>query len=210
MISYLENTRSYETVDSDNIAFEGGRTLGRFHLLVDDLDPGLLREPLPGFHYLPGYCDCYLQARKRYRKAITMDLDFCFTEADLRLEDGNVLEEALRNGIVDKRVIHGDPKISNMLFDEKSGSGVAMIDLDTVSAGLLQYDLGDCLRSFCNSSGEGAEERENVAFNCGLCRQVLAGYLSSGVILEREERYLLYQGAVPEMQELSPQVYSPA
>ena len=54
-----------------------------------------------------------------------------------------------------KRLIHGDPKLSNVMF-EPDGSGRArcMIDLDTVGRGHLAYELGDALRSWCNPAGE--------------------------------------------------------
>jgi Ser/Thr protein kinase RdoA (MazF antagonist) len=74
-------------------------------------------------------------------------------------------------------VIHGDPKLNNILFDASSGLAVAMIDLDTVKPGLIHYDLGDCLRSCCNRAGEGGAE--SVEFDVAICREVLAGYFAA-------------------------------
>ena len=81
-----------------------------------------------------------------------------------------------------------------MLLDSGSGRGVALIDLDTVARGLLMYDLGDCLRSFCNPGGETPGRPEAVGFDIGRCEEVLQGYAESGASLTKAERELVYQG----------------
>ena len=51
------------------------------------------------------------------------------------------------------RIVHGDPKINNVVFDE-ADRAVAWIDLDTVAPMPLAYELGDAWRSWCNPTGE--------------------------------------------------------
>jgi Ser/Thr protein kinase RdoA (MazF antagonist) len=58
-------------------------------------------------------------------------------------------------GSLPKRIIHGDPKLSNVLFERDLPSRArCMIDLDTVGRGYVAYELGDALRSWCNPAGE--------------------------------------------------------
>lgn len=45
------------------------------------------------------------------------------------------------------RPIHGDPKITNVMIDNFTGKGTAIVDLDTVKPGLIHYDFGDAVRS---------------------------------------------------------------
>lgn len=52
------------------------------------------------------------------------------------------------------RVIHGDLKISNVLFDDTLRQGRALVDLDTMARGSLAVEMGDALRSWCNPRGE--------------------------------------------------------
>lgn len=47
-------------------------------------------------------------------------------------------------------VIHGDPKLSNFLFNSDGTEVIAIIDLDTVQEGSVLYDLGDMIRSMAN------------------------------------------------------------
>jgi Ser/Thr protein kinase RdoA (MazF antagonist) len=54
-----------------------------------------------------------------------------------------------------KRTIHGDPKLSNVMFaHHPPAHALCMIDLDTVGRGHVAYELGDALRSWCNPAGE--------------------------------------------------------
>ena len=46
--------------------------------------------------------------------------------------------QSIRNSL-----IHGDPKLSNFLFDIQYKYVVSLIDLDTVSSGYLLTDLAD-------------------------------------------------------------------
>ena len=85
-----------------------------------------------------------------------------------------VLEDARRAGQLLVRVIHGDPKLDNLLFDSAGARVLGLIDLDTVQPGLIHYDLGDCVRSCCNTRGEGGEAPR---FDLRLCRALLEGYL---------------------------------
>ncbi len=85
------------------------------------------------------------------------------------------LEKAKNTGILKERVIHGDPKLNNILFDCKNGQAKSIIDLDTVKPGLLHYDIGDCLRSCCNSA---SEEHQFASFEIDVCEIILKNYLS--------------------------------
>jgi len=103
-----------------------------------------------------------------------------------------MLEDALEAGRLVPRIIHGDPKVNNILLDSRTGEAVAMIDLDTVKPGLLHYDLGDCLRSSCNPAGEEPEDLGAVSFDLDLARAVLEGYMATaGAVLGPDDLELI-------------------
>lgn len=193
-ITYIENTRSLESISCQEQADEVGRALGWFHSLVNDLPADDLHDTLPGFHETPRYlasfdsvCECYDPL------CDTPEITEAFDFIDTHRRYADVLEAERANGRLSSRVIHGDPKLDNVLFDIDSGLAVSLIDLDTVKPGLLHYDLGDCFRSCCNLAGESAGARKPV-FDLEIFRRILQGYLrEAGHILTHDDRELLYE-----------------
>jgi len=191
-VSFVENATSYETVKNDRHAREAGRALGKFHCLVSDLDPQRLHDTLPGFHITPDYITTYdtTMARWTYPEK-SGPVGYCADFVENRRQWVSVLEEVKEKNILKLRVVHGDPKISNIMIDNVSGWMVSLVDLDTVKAGLIHYDIGDCLRSCCNPLGEETAAYGQVRFDLGLCRAILEGYFfeAEGFLSDNDCRY---------------------
>ena len=155
-----------------------------FHHLISDLPVSQLADTLEGFHVTPAYLDRYdcvldrwldrAEPREVTESRLVSALAFV---ADGR-DGADVLEAACQRGELQRRPIHGDPKINNVMIDAGSGQAVGLIDLDTVKPGLVHYDIGDCLRSCCNPVGEEVTDLTTVRFDLDLCRSILEGYLS--------------------------------
>ena len=78
---------------------------------------------------------------------------------------------------VDRRICHGDLKISNVMFDRNDPDRAkCLVDLDTVGKQTLAYELGDALRSWCNRAGE-----DNVypVFDIDLFCAAMQGYATA-------------------------------
>jgi aminoglycoside phosphotransferase (APT) family kinase protein len=85
------------------------------------------------------------------------------------------------------RIGHGDPKISNFLFDT-GGRITGVIDLDTMAWTGVDIEIGDALRSWCNRASEDATHAE---FDLDVARAGLQGYLAGAPWLTPEERAAL-------------------
>ncbi len=84
------------------------------------------------------------------------------------------------------RVIHGDPKISNILFDA-AGKAKALVDLDTVNHRPVLVELGDAFRSWCG----GGEDDSKNRFSIPLFRAAWKGYRSNASFLKKtEQKYI--------------------
>ncbi len=192
-ISFIEGAQSFEKVRDVDHAREVGYALGMFHTLLDDLPPGELADTLEGFHITPLYLKHYDDVSPKAGVEKSPELDYCRKFVNERRTWAAVLEDAKAQGKLLPRIIHGDPKVDNVLIDNLTGQAVSIVDLDTVKPGLLQYDIGDCLRSACNLAGENTDALERVRFETDLCRAVFQGYLSVAKgFLTGNDFYYLY------------------
>jgi Ser/Thr protein kinase RdoA (MazF antagonist) len=85
------------------------------------------------------------------------------------------------------RVIHGDPKVSNILFGEDA-EAVAIIDLDTCNRRPLLVELGDAFRSWCGNE----EDDPKNKFCLRMFQSAWNGYKAGaeGFMTEEELKYL--------------------
>lgn len=87
-----------------------------------------------------------------------------------------------------RRIIHGDPKLSNFLFethDSAAGDRITgVIDLDTMARSAVSFDVGDAVRSWCNPR----KEDEEPEFNSEYAREVLGEYEEGAQDLTRGDR----------------------
>lgn len=82
------------------------------------------------------------------------------------------------------RIVHGDLKITNLLFEEAGSRATALIDLDTVAHGTLATELGDALRSWCNPT---SESDPAARFDLELFRSAVEGYSEAADGLRADE-----------------------
>lgn len=139
---------------TDAQAAAAGDLLARFHRDVRGLDIELHSKRL-GVHDTQHHLRTLKTALVEHRdhrnfKAINVIAQEIFAQADQL----PVLPE------LPDRLVHGDPKISNLVFDKTSGRGVCMIDLDTLAYMPVPLELGDAFRSWCNPRGEDTQRSE--------------------------------------------------
>jgi Ser/Thr protein kinase RdoA (MazF antagonist) len=193
-ISFIDGSRSYETIQNIEHAREAGYALGRFQSLISDLDTRKLYDTLEGFHIAPQYLQHYdeVLARSDLRKE-SPELKYCLQLVMKRRKWASILEDAKNQNRLFLRPIHGDPKVNNIMIDEITGQAVSLVDLDTVKPGLVHYDIGDCLRSCCNPLGEETNNIEDVHFETAICKAILQGYISiANCFLNKNDYSYLY------------------
>ena len=196
-ITFVNHSRSYDTVQSANHARETGYALGRFHNLVSDLSTEKMHDTLVGFHIMPHYLRQYDQVMAHGPQGIdSPEVRYCHRMIVERRDWAAVLENAKETGTLPLRTIHGDPKINNIMISNETGQAVSVIDLDTVKPGLVHYDIGDCLRSSCNPLGEDTLDFDNVHFETDLARAILEGYLSVANEFLTENDYVYLYDAI--------------
>ena len=178
LMEFIPDAVTLARIENDAQAREVGAVLGRFHRLVESLPSARLGLTLPGFHATPDYLERLLSVAKDADTAIdhAQEVRCCLDFVTARRGLAKALDTAWRAGQIVQRVTHGDPKLDNILFDRAGCHALALIDLDTVQPGLIQHDLGDCLRSCCNRVGEHTADSDGVRFDLSICAGILAGY----------------------------------
>ncbi len=191
-ISFIENAQSFDSVVNLDHAAEVGFAIGFFHTLVSDLPADRLKDTLEGFHVTPIYLGRYLAALEKRCTPASPDAVYCMDFIERRKGLAPILENAKADGKLALRIIHGDPKVSNVMIDTGTGLAVSIVDLDTVKPGLVHYDIGDCLRSCCNPLGEDPGNPDDVRFDPELCRALLRGYYSvaKGFLTEYDHNFI--------------------
>jgi Phosphotransferase enzyme family len=177
-ISFIDEAESFDTIRDIAQAQDVGYALGMFHRLISDLPPIDLADTLIGFHITPLYLQHYQQTLANTHVPASPEVNYALDFIRDRSAFASVLEQAKAQGKLPLRLMHGDPKINNVMFDRTTGQAISLVDLDTVKPGLVHYDIGDCLRSGCNPAGEETRQWESVRFEPDLCHSILQGYLS--------------------------------
>jgi Phosphotransferase enzyme family len=196
-ISYIQNSQSFDTIENIQHAREVGYALGMFHNLIGDLAPANLADTLPGFHITPAYLQQYEQILPLHTHTnISAEVKHCLQFVSDRTKWAHVLENAKAEGKLPLRLIHGDPKVNNVMFDTTTQKAVSIIDLDTAKPGLVHYDIGDCLRSGCNPAGEEIEDWQSVYFDTDLSQGILQGYLAIAKDFLTKNDYLYIYDAI--------------
>jgi Ser/Thr protein kinase RdoA (MazF antagonist) len=193
MMELIPDAISLAEIQSADEAREVGRVLGAFHRAGAGLPVKRFGISLPGFHATPEYLRRLHQVAGSARRGPEVEALLAFVDARQALAER--LDQERRAGRIPTRITHGDPKLDNILFSSDRRRALALIDLDTVQPGLIQHDLGDCLRSCCNRQGEGAADPRGACFDLDLCAEILDGYAAEtrGVLSEADVA-ALYQG----------------
>ncbi len=186
---FIERAHTVDQVTGSQQAREAARAFGQFQAQLADLPGGRLHETIAHFHDTGRRFEALqvaLQADVRNRAAaIRPELDFALE----RERDTQVLLRLLARGEVNERVTHNDTKINNVMFDDVTGCGVAVIDLDTVMPGLALYDFGDMVRTSTGTAAEDDPVPSRMRLDLSLYRAVVEGYLeTAGATLNAVER----------------------
>jgi Ser/Thr protein kinase RdoA (MazF antagonist) len=156
-----------DALTSPQQATAAGVLLGRFHSAVGTLEIEF-SQPRLGVHDTARHLSNLHLALKKHTNHPS------FQQASSLAERIFAQAEALPDfSLLPDRVVHGDPKISNLIFDSQSGDGVCMVDLDTLAHMPVALEMGDAFRSWCNPKGE---DDTHGSFSLELFAAAVKGY----------------------------------
>ena len=174
---FVEGTESFDLCTGPEQAHAAASAFAQFQSQLRGFDAGGLRETIPNFFSTPFRL-------QQLRDAIEADsagrVASCGEELSFaleRAESAGVIEKHLERGTIPHRVVHGDTKLNNVLFDVNTGKARCIVDLDTCMPGYSLYDFGDLVRFTAATAAEDEADLERVGMDLELYRALAAGYL---------------------------------
>ncbi|MGB6187560.1 MAG: aminoglycoside phosphotransferase family protein, partial [Aeromonas molluscorum] len=184
--------RTYMMVEKPEHLYTTGKILGKFQEQLSDFSVEDLYETIPNFHDTKKRYEDFIDAVEKDNKG---RVAFCLEDiafAMKRAKDTELLVDMLEEGKLPLRVTHNDTKFNNVMIDDITGEGIALIDLDTVMPGLSLYDFGDAIRSGATTALEDEADLSKVNFDIDLYEHFTKGYLEAAkyALTETEIEYL--------------------
>jgi Ser/Thr protein kinase RdoA (MazF antagonist) len=187
MFIFIRDHRSYERVDSQHKAFEGGRITGRFQAMLADLPGPPLHETIPDFHNIARRLDTFHQVIRRDPAGRAESVRSEIAEIKSREEEMKTILRLGARGLIPLRITHNDTKFNNILFDQNDRA-LLIIDLDTVMPGYVHYDFGDAIRTATNRAEEDSADLSAVSMDIDIYRAYAEGFMSeAGNTLNKTE-----------------------
>lgn len=174
----IERVLSLEKVTHKQHAHAAAAAFARFQKDLCDLEGGLNLHPsIPRFHdILLRYC----QLEEATASDTAKRKAFCQKEIEFyqqRKAAYSTVEKLRAQGQLPTRLCHNDTKINNILIDEHSGEGIAVIDLDTVMPGSVLYDFGDLGRTSLSNSTEDETDTTRIFARMEYFEAMVRGFL---------------------------------
>ena len=186
--NFISRASTYDAAESTEQAFQAATAFGRFQELLASLPAPRLHETIPDFHDTPKRFETLLAA---IRADVAGRVSLAGPEIDFALARESIVNVLLDAGLPE-RVTHNDTKLNNVMFDDVTGEGICVIDLDTVMPGLALYDFGDMVRTATSPAKEDEQDLSKVTMRYEMFEALVAGYLSAaGGFLTAAEKALL-------------------
>lgn len=193
---FIDDTRMLPVAEKPAQAKSTAKAFAKFTAAFVDFNVGLLKKVIPGFHDLSLRFRQFEEAIKgeayeRMAKVLPI-----VEELKKREKYKHFYEIIIESDEFPQRVMHHDAKISNVLFSNKTGKVVCLVDFDTVMPGYFFSDLGDMIRSMVCSEDETSTKFDSICIRKEFYEAIVSGYLDviGKELTESEKKYIHYSG----------------
>ncbi len=174
IFDFISDTQDFSKPESEKQVYQTGKSFGEFLTYLKDLPIEKIKPSIPDFHNTRMRLENFEIAIQKNEfdrvKISTQEIEQIRTWHFL-MED----YEALNCPI---RIVHADPKISNLLFD-KNERVKAVIDWDTIMPGSILHDYGDLVRTMACEEDEESIDFEKVKISPSYLNILEKGFLES-------------------------------
>jgi hypothetical protein len=163
---FVEDTTSFDTVQSPEDFYESGVAFGKFQNMLSEYPAETLHETIIGFHDTKARFQKFQEVVKAdpMGRGALVKKEIEFVKERSKIAE--ILGRMQACGELPLRVTHNDTKLNNVLLDNKTRKAICVIDLDTVMPGLAVNDFGDSIRFGASTGAE--DERDLSKIECDL------------------------------------------
>lgn len=196
LFPYVPNSTTINEVEHADQAYQAAKQFGKFTRMLAGYNPLRLNVPIKDFHNLPFRLIQYQQALPCASKERIEKSQWAIDEINRHLHIVADYKEIIQQKKMDLRVIHHDTKINNVLLNSSDGSGICVIDLDTVMPGYFISDVGDMMRTYLSPSNEEDTDIQNIIVRPDVFAAIYKGYMEEmdEVLNESEKSLFIYSG----------------
>jgi len=191
---YIEDSSVYNTAENPEMAYQAAKGFAEFDRYLSDLPAQSIVAALPDFHNFERRVQDFKAALKKdivdRKKKIKKELDELLTympnyEYFIKLK-------------LPINVVHGDPKINNLLFFRNLYIVKSVIDYETLIPSSYLTDFGDMVRSMACSHSEEEQNIEKIVFSKAKYQAILSGFTEelSPLLCKKEKDNLVLAARV--------------
>ena len=195
MYAFVVGAKTIDLIENAGQARKAAKAFAGFQNALADIPAPRLFETIPNFHNTLTrleQLDIAASEDKMGRKAsVAAELAF----VDAHREEAGRIVGMMEKGEIPERITHNDTKINNVMLDDVTGEGIAVIDLDTVMPGCALYDFGDMVRTSTAAAAEDEKDLSKVFSRKEYFEALVDGYVSEAKFLtDAEKENLAFSG----------------
>lgn len=195
MYVFIAGAKTIDLIENADQARKAAKAFAGFQNALADLPAPRLYETIPNFHNTLSRIEQLniASAEDKVGRKASVAAELAFVAA--RTEEAGRIVKMMAAGEIPERITHNDTKINNVMLDDATGEGIAVIDLDTVMPGCALYDFGDMVRTSTAAAAEDEKDLSKVFSRREYFEALVKGYLSEAKFLtEAEKENLAFSG----------------
>jgi len=193
---FIDDTRMLTVAEKPAQAKATAKAFAQFTTAFSEFNVDQLKVVIPGFHDLSLRFSQFEESLKgenyeRMAKALPI-----VDALKKREKYKHFYEIIIESDQFPLRVMHLDAKIANVLFNDKTGKVVCLVDFDTVMPGYFFSDLGDMIRSMVCKEDENSSNYNSISIRKEFYDAIVSGYMDvmGKELTESEIKYIHYSG----------------
>lgn len=169
---FINDTQYFSKAISKKQVYDTGKNFGEFLFFLKDFPIEWITPSIPNFHN-PSF------RLQQLENAIPKNLVNRVHKASneiKKIKDFQPIIDHWETLKFPTRVVHADPKINNLLFDNNENV-VAVIDWDTIMPGNILFDFGDLVRTMACTENEESTDFYKVKIDIEFYQNLKIGFL---------------------------------